>query len=80
MVDKKFDEERQRTNWPLMVVSIVMIVFDVAIFAIVWKRGVIFEWWGALIALGALSSLYLSYKAIKTNNPAWLLLDLILPN
>lgn len=77
---KKKAKEQEGRNWPLTVISIIMIIFDVAILAIVWNQRFAFEWWGLLIAFGAVSSLFLSYKAIKTNNPAWLLLDIILPN
>ncbi|MNH58462.1 hypothetical protein D3C73_102620 [compost metagenome] len=43
-------------------------------------HGTALGWWALLIGAGAVSSIYFSVLAIKKNDPAWLLLDFILPN
>ena len=67
-------------NWLLLVFAVLVGIFAFAFIAI----GVVF--WASLsllapvLIVSGLSSLFFVYKALKDNQPAWLLLDVILPN
>jgi hypothetical protein len=69
-----------KRNWPLVVIALIVITLNILIIAGIFMYTANLEWWSVLIIVGALSSIYLSLMAIIKNDPAWLLLDLILPN
>lgn len=66
-------------NWMLVLVAVIMIILSLTIVVL----GVILipqlSWFAAVPIVGGLSSTGLAVMAIIENNPAWLLLDLILP-
>ena len=72
--------KNKERNWLLVVVASVVILCDTALLVVAAINTSTLGWWALGIAVGAILSLYLSIVAIKTNNPAWLLLDFILPN
>ncbi|MDQ5931916.1 MAG: hypothetical protein QG649_1 [Patescibacteria group bacterium] len=61
-----------------MIASIV-IVLNVALILFLILEPNILGWWSLLIGLSAVVSISLSVKAIKENEPAWLMIDLLLP-
>jgi hypothetical protein len=67
-------------NWPLTIISIILIGLDVTIIILVCTNIHYFGPWGLVVGIGAVSSIFFCYKAIRTNDPVWLLLDLILPS
>lgn len=72
--------QSKERNWLLVTIASIVILLDIVLLVIAATNMSTLGWWSLAITIGAISSLYLSVVAIKTNNPAWLLLDLILPN
>lgn len=79
MMKKKKNQLKPARNWALVVVAVSYIVINLILLVI----GVMFwsdlGWWAPAIVIGAMASIYFSIEAIRTNEPAWLLLDIILP-
>ncbi|HEX8182178.1 MAG TPA: hypothetical protein VF575_01095 [Candidatus Saccharimonadales bacterium] len=67
-------------NWLLVSIASIIIILDLLIITGVVLYSIPLGWWSFIIVAGALSSLSLSVMAIKTNDPAWLLLDIIIPS
>ncbi len=72
--------QKQEPNIGLRIFATIVIIINIAILAVVAMNVPGLGWWALVIALGAISSIYFAVIAIKRNEPAWLLLDLILPN
>ena len=66
-------------NWALVIIASMMIILNVVLLAAVVFYWSAFGWWSLIAVVGAVASIYLSVEAIRTNDPTWLLLDLILP-
>lgn len=73
-------QNKSERNWPLVVIALIVIAINAVLLVIGLANTATLGWWALLIALAALTSIFLSVMAIKQNNPAWLLLDLIIPN
>lgn len=71
--------QNKERNWVLVVVASIVIILSIALLVITLRNISTLGWWSLAIAAGAVSSICLSITAIKRNEPAWLLLDLILP-
>ena len=67
-------------NWGLVVIASLMILGNAAILVLAVLYMTTLGWWSAALIAGAITSIWLSVEAIRHNEPAWLLLDLILPN
>src|SRR5689334_3021753 len=78
-VDMKKEARRER-NWALVVIASTVILLNAILLLFVSFNTVTLGWWSLVIAAGALSSIWFSVMAIRKNEAAWLLLDLILPN
>lgn len=76
----KSQSKKRDRNWILVSLAGALILLDLLIIGTILFNGPSIRWWEYGLILGALSSMYLACKAIKTNNPVWLLLDLVLPN
>lgn len=66
-------------NWGLIFFSGIVFALGITlvILAIVFYKQL--GWWSLAVFASGFSSAYLSFIAVKDNEPAWLLLDLILP-
>lgn len=71
---------QQEPNIALRIIATIVIIIDTVILTIIAMNITGLGWWGIIITLGAISSIGFAVMAIKRNEPAWLLLDLILPN
>ncbi len=80
MTKKRILDKSRGSDKLLVVVASVWLVLNVCVVAVGALSIGTFGWWSALIIAGGLSSVGLSIMAIKTREPAWLLLDLLLPN
>ena len=72
--------EPQDRNWALVTVASLMIVFNLVLLVVVGLYWPVFGWWSLVVVIGAVVSIYFAVRAIKTNDPTWILLDLILPS
>jgi hypothetical protein len=72
--------QNKERNWPLVVIASIVIIFNIGLFVVAVMNVSAFGWWSLAILAGAALSIWLSALAIKRNEPAWLLLDFILPN
>ena len=66
-------------NWALVVIASIMILLNLILLVAAVLYWATFGWWSLIAGIGAATSIYLSVEAIRTNDPTWLLLDLILP-
>ena len=80
MVKNKKKEQKIERNWALVVIASIMIIINLALLVIASMYWSALGWWAPVIVVGAIVSIYLSIEAIRTNDPTWLLLDLILPS
>lgn len=76
---KKKKDHKPTRNWALVVIASSYILVNVILLAITVMFWSDLGWWTPVIAIGAVVSIYFSVEAIRKNEPAWLLLDLILP-
>jgi hypothetical protein len=76
---KKKKEQKPPRNWALVVIASIMIVINLALLVIAVAYWSNLGWWAPALIVGAIASLFLSVEAIRKNDPAWLMLDLILP-
>lgn len=67
-------------NWALVVIASSYILVNIILIVIAVLFWSDLGWWAPIITVGAVVSIYFSIEAIRKNEPAWLLLDLILPN
>ncbi len=72
-------ENKPKKNWVLIVIASTVIVLNAALILFLILNPMTLGWWTLLIGLSAVVSISLSLKAIKENEPAWLMIDLILP-
>lgn len=73
-------KQKRERNWALVIIASSVIALNIALLVFTAMNIAWLGWWSFFIAMGALSSIVLSATAIKKNEPAWLLLDLILPS
>jgi hypothetical protein len=71
--------EPQDRNWALVTVASLMIVFNLVLLVVVSLYWSVFGWWSLVAIIAAVASIYLAVTAIRTNDPTWILLDLVLP-
>ena len=68
-------------NWLLRVIASLIILLNIALLVVAISNYQSLGWlWTTVLCTAGVSSIALSIEAIRTNEPAWLLLDLILPN
>ena len=70
---------KQARNWALVVIAVTVMIVNVALLVAAVLYWSALGWWSLAVAVGALTSIFFSIQAIRKNEPAWLLLDLILP-
>ena len=80
MTKNKKKEQTIERNWALVVIASIMIIINLVLLVIASMYWSALGWWAPVITVGAIVSIYLSVEAIRTNDPTWLLLDLILPS
>lgn len=75
---KKKTTAKER-NWFLVFIASVLIIIGCAIVFLAVTNIATFGWWSLLIGLGGLTTITAAIMSIITNDPTWILLDLILP-
>lgn len=71
--------KKQPRNWMLVLVAVIMIILSLTITVLGLMLIPQIGWFAAVPIVGGISSTGLAVTAIIENDPAWLLLDLILP-
>ena len=66
-------------NWALIIIGTLVFIAGLTLTVISIALASTFGWWSILLFSSGASSMYFSAIAIKHNEPAWLLLDLIIP-
>ena len=66
-------------NWALVLIASILIILGSAIVLLAVTNIATFGWWSLLIGLGGLTTITAAIMFIITNDPTWILLDLILP-
>ena len=79
VVKDKQELKNQPRNWMLVLVAVIMIILSLTIIVLGLALMPQLGWFAAVPIVGGLSSTGLAVTAIIKNDPAWLLLDLILP-
>lgn len=69
----------QEKNWLLVIFAVLIFLAGLIVVAISLLFLEVFGWWAVPSIASGLTSMYFSYKAVRTNESAWILLDLILP-
>lgn len=66
-------------NWFLVFVGLILILIGLTllVFSILYIRE--FDWWSLPIGMTGSTAIVAAVMSITTNDPSWLLLDLILP-
>ena len=67
-------------NWALVLIASIVIILNLVMIVLGFAYMSTLGWWSPILIIGGLSSMALAATAIKQNDPAWLLLDLILPS
>jgi len=73
---KRVTKER---NWVLVVVSSILILIGIALVLLAIMYGFQLGWWGLLVGISGVSTIFLSVMSIIKNDPSWILLGLIIP-
>lgn len=71
--------KKGRRSWALIIVAIAYMIIGVAITFIALTNIDAFGWMSAIFALAGITPVASAIIALIENNPAWILLDLILP-
>jgi hypothetical protein len=66
-------------NWGLVFMSSIIIVFGLAFVVLAVTNIASFGWWSLSIGLIGLITIGLATMSIIKNDPAWILIDLIIP-
>lgn len=61
------------------VVATVLLLIDLVLIAVLVLNYQTLQWTGWLLLIGAATSMYFPIMALKTGDPEWVLLDLIIP-
>ena len=73
------EKSKTEPNLPLRVIATLFIVMNIILLGISIYHVSTLGWLSIAIVCGSLTSILFSVKAIKTNDPTWLMLDLIIP-
>ena len=66
-------------RWGLVFISSIIIVLGLTLVVLAVTNIVSFEWWSLLIGLIGLIAIGSAIMSIIKNDPAWILIDLIIP-
>lgn len=69
----------QEENWFLVFVASVIFLGGAVLLGLAIVYWAQLGLWAFLVGVSGLTSMYFAWKAVRTNEPAWILLDLILP-
>ncbi len=69
----------QQRSWMLIVVSLILIQFGLALVVLAVANISNFGWWSLFIGLSGATTIGAAVTSIVRNDPSWILLDLILP-
>jgi len=61
-------------------VGVILLAFDILLMTLAVMNFNALGWMAYVIFFGSLATIYFPIKAIKTGNPEWVLLDLIIPS
>ena len=73
-------KNNQPRNWILVLIASLVIALSLLAVIVCAINIANLAWLGWLLIVGGISSIVLSTMAIIKNDPAWLLINLILPN
>lgn len=77
---KKRPDTQIPPKWLVRVVGIVLLVLALALICIATINFAVIGWPAILMIIGGLTTSGFAAAAIRTGDPVWILLDLILPN
>ena len=70
----------QHRSWGLIIISSLIIIGGLILVTLSIVYVGTFGWWSLALGLSGLGTMGAAIMSIITNDPAWILLDLILPN
>jgi membrane protein YdbS with pleckstrin-like domain len=76
---KKKKEISKSRNWPLVVISSILILIGLVLIAFALMYVADFGWWSLLVGATGLTTVIAACLSIAKNDPAWILLGLIIP-
>jgi len=77
MVNKKSVSKSR--NWVLVFVSTILIILGLTLVILAVMSARSLGWWSLLIGVSGLTTVAAAVMSIVKNDPAWILLDLIIP-
>jgi hypothetical protein len=78
-MSKRGEKYRIPSPWFVRLFATFLLAVDMGIIVVVLTNFSTFEWLGVIVLLAAIVSSYFPVMALKTGDPEWVLLDLILP-
>ena len=66
-------------NWVLVFVSTILITLGLTLIILAVMSAANLGWWSLLIGISGLTTVAAAVMSIVKNDPAWILLDLIIP-
>ena len=77
MINKKSVSKSR--NWVLVFVSTILIILGLTLVILAVMSAGSLGWWSLLIGVSGLTTVAAAVMSIVKNDPAWILLDLIIP-
>lgn len=74
----KYRNKKDR-NWVLIFVASILIILGIALVVLAVANITAFGWWSLILGASGVSTIAAAAMSIITNNPSWILLDLIIP-
>ncbi len=76
----KHSSKSTSRNWGLIIISSILFLGGSTLVVLAAINVASFGWWSLALGLSGLGTMGAAIMSIVTNDPAWILLDLILPN
>ena len=76
----KHSSKSTSRNWGLIIISSILFLGGSTLVVLAAINVASFGWWSLALGLSGLGTMGVAIMSIVTNDPAWILLDLILPN
>lgn len=76
----KHSSKSTSRNWGLIIISSILFLGGSTLVVLATINVASFGWWSLALGLSGLGTMGAAIMSIVTNDPAWILLDLILPN
>lgn len=73
-------QQKHSRNWALVIIASIVIILNLALIVFYILYAKTFGWWNVITIPGAIFGVWTSARAIKDDESAWLMLDLIFPS